>query len=34
VVRGLQAQYARDADLLAAATQLFDTLYLAMKGRP
>jgi hypothetical protein len=34
VVRGLQAQHARDADLLAAATQLFDTLYLAMKGRP
>jgi hypothetical protein len=33
LVRGLQSQNAKDADLLAAATRLFDTLYVAMRGR-
>lgn len=34
VVRGLQAQHAEDADLLAAAILLFDTLYTAMRVSP
>ena len=34
VVRGLQAQYAKDDDLLAASAVLFDALYTALKVRP
>jgi hypothetical protein len=34
LVRGLQAQHARDDALLAAALPVFDALYTAMKARP
>ena len=34
LVRGLQAQYAKDDELLTAAVVLFDALYTALKARP
>ena len=34
LVRGLQAQHAKDDDLLDAAVALFDTLYAALNARP
>jgi hypothetical protein len=34
LVRGLQAQHAKDDALLAASLALFDTLYAGLKGCP